>query len=174
MNIKELKSSLGDYAKDVKINLGNILNLENSENSQSQILGAALACAYATKEKKLIQALENEAATILTKEELNASKIAATLMAMNNIYYRFLHLISDQSYAKLPVGLRMQGIVNNGINIKDFEFYSLAVSVLNGCGMCVDSHVKQLEKHGMSPTQIQLAAKIAAVINSTAQALAIN
>jgi alkyl hydroperoxide reductase subunit D len=68
----------------------------------------------------------------------------------------------------------MQGIVNNGINIKDFEFYSLAVSVLNGCGMCVDSHVKQLEKHGMSPTQIQLAAKIAAVINSTAQALAIN
>ncbi|MBM5783201.1 MAG: hypothetical protein FJ368_07280 [Pelagibacterales bacterium] len=67
----------------------------------------------------------------------------------------------------------MRGIIDHGIEKIDFEVFSLAVSIINGCGMCIDSHANQLIKHGMSKTQVQMTAKIAAVINSAAQVLTI-
>jgi lipoyl-dependent peroxiredoxin subunit D len=47
------------------------------------------------------------------------------------------------------------------------------VSIVNGCGMCIDAHANQLLKHGLSKAQVQMTAKIAAVINSAAQVLLI-
>ncbi len=59
-------------------------------------------------------------------------------MGMNNVYYRFLHLVEDDEYAKLPARLRMNVIGSPGIDKADFELISLAVSAVNGCGKCVD------------------------------------
>jgi alkyl hydroperoxide reductase subunit D len=73
----------------------------------------------------------------------------------------------------MPAGLRMRGIMDHGIEKVDFEVFSLAVSIINGCGMCIDAHANQLIKHGMSKNQIQMIAKIAAVVNSSAQLLKI-
>ena len=101
-------------------------------------------------------------------------KAATTIMAMNNIYYRFVHLASGEDYARMPAGLRMNVIGNPGIEKVDFELYSLAVSAINGCGMCIDAHVAQLEKAGVSKSGIQHTIKIAAVVNAAAQAFAIN
>jgi len=173
-NLEELKSAIPDYAKDVKINLGSLVSQENQVLSAKQIYGAALTSAYATKEKSLIQVMENEVQNILSEAEIKAGKTATSLMAMNNIYYRFLHISHDKEYAQMPAGLRMQGIVNHGIDKIDFEIFSLAASVVNGCGMCIDAHANQLVKHGISKTQVQMVAKIAAVINSVAQVLIIN
>lgn len=172
-NLEELKSAIPDYAKDVKINLGTLVNQENQVLTPKQVFGSALASAYATKEKSLIKVMENEVQNILSEEEIKAVKSAASLMAMNNIYYRFVHISHDKEYSQMPAGLRMQGIMNHGIDKIDFEVFSLAVSIVNGCGMCIDAHANQLLKHGLSKAQVQMTAKIAAVINSAAQVLLI-
>ncbi len=172
-NLEELKTVLPEYAKDIKINLGTLVSEQNQVLTLKQILGAALTSAYVTKHKKLIQVIENEAQKILSDAEINGVKIATSLMAMNNIYYRFLHISHDKEYSQMPAGLRMQGIANHGIDKIDFEIFSLAASVVNGCGMCIDAHANQLVKHGISKTQVQMTAKIAAVINSVAQILVI-
>ena len=172
-NLEGLKSVIPDYAKDVKINLGTLLSQENQVLTAKQIFGAALTSAYVTKEKTLIRVLENEVQNILSEAEVRAAKTAAVLMGMNNIYYRFLHISADKEYGQMPAGLRMQGIKNHEIDKNDFEIFSLAASVVNGCGMCIDAHANQLVKHGITKSQVQTVAKIAAVINSAAQLLVI-
>ncbi len=91
-------------------------------------------------------------------------------MAMNNIYYRSLHLMADHSYLKLPAKLRMNAIGNPGIPKSDFELYCLAVSAVNGCGMCLDSHEKVLRNH-FTQEGIQSALRIAAVVHAVAATL---
>ena len=65
-------------------------------------------------------------------------------MAMNNVYYRFVHLVSNPEYGTMPARLRMNFIGSHGIDKDDFELFSLAVSAMNGCGMCIDSHERVL------------------------------
>lgn len=165
--MQNLLAQIPSYAKDAKINMQNLLGSEVL--TKKQILGAALACAYSTKDRDVIAALESEAKDILSTPEIDAAKTASVLMAMNNLYYRFLHLSEDKEYSQMQAGLRMQGIMNHGIDKIDFEIFSLAVSVLNGCGMCIDAHAKALLNHGISKQQVQMVAKIASVINSLAQ-----
>jgi alkyl hydroperoxide reductase subunit D len=172
-NLENLIAQIPPYGRDCKINLQNILNQELQILSQKQVIGCALAAALATKEKKLIHAFSEKAKEILSENELNAVKTAASLMAMNNIYYRFTYMTSDKEYAAMPAGLRMQGIANHGIDKIDFEMFSLVASIINGCAICVDAHEKQLANHQIDKKQIQMLAKIAAVINSIAQILLI-
>ena len=87
---------------------------------------------------------------------------------MNNIYYRFTHLVSDAEYAKLPARLRMNVMANPGIDKIDFELCSIAVSAIKGCGMCVDSHEKTLRQHGVSLQTVQSAVRIASVLQAVA------
>jgi alkyl hydroperoxide reductase subunit D len=172
-DLESLKNAIPTYAKDVKINLQTLISLENQALTTKQVFGAALASAYATKEKTLIKVLQNEVQNILSAVEITGVKTAAALMAMNNIYYRFLHISADKEYSQMAAGLRMKGIVEHGIEKIDFEIFALAVSIINGCGMCIDAHANQLLKHGLSKSQIQMVAKIAAVVNSAAQVLVI-
>ena len=53
----------------------------------------------------------------------------------------------------------------------DFELWSLAVSAVNGCGMCLDSHEAELKKHGVPADRIQAALRIAAVVNAVSRVL---
>ena len=165
----ELKNRIPDYAKDVRLNLASILTPEGAPDlTQDQIYGVALASAYAVKNSDIIDALLAEQ---IPAEIVQAAKSAASIMAMNNIYYRFLHLVSDKEYGKLPAKLRMNVIGSPGVPKVDFELYSIAVSAINGCGMCMDAHARELEKHGVSKLTVQSAVRIAAVINSVAQSL---
>lgn len=70
---------------------------------------------------------------------------------------------------RLPANLRMNIIANPGIDKKDFELYSLAVSAINGCGLCIDAHANTLIKAGLSKHSIQHVIRIAAVLNGLAQ-----
>lgn len=172
MTIENLKNQIQDYGKDIRINLTSITAGGNGLEL-NQALGIALASAYSTKNKTVMENILAEAQGKLSEAELNATKTAATLMAMNNIYYRFTHLVSDEEFQKMPAGLRMQGIATHGINKLDFELYSLAVSAINGCGMCMDSHTKSSAAHGATNQTVQAAVKIAAIINAAAQAIEI-
>lgn len=175
MNIQELKSQFGEYAKDIKLNLGTILTEEGAPDlKQNQIYGIALASAYSVQSHELIQAILSEVSQTLSEAEIQAAKAAATVMAMNNIYYRFSHLVNDPEYRQMPAKLRMNVIGNSGIAKVDFELMSLAVSAINGCGMCIDAHVHEVTKAGISKTGVQSAIRIASVIAAAAQAIVIN
>ncbi len=127
-----------------------------------------LACAHGTGYRPIVAAAEAEIADRLGEACANAARAAAAVMAMNNVYYRFVHLASNPIYATLPAKLRMNVIGNPGIDKADFELFSLAVSAMNGCGMCIDSHERVLTQHGINVETIQAAARIAAVMKAAA------
>jgi alkyl hydroperoxide reductase subunit D len=175
MSIEQLKNKLPDYAKDIKLNLTSVLTEEGaSDLSQKQIYSIALSAAYALKNSSLIGDIFAEASTLLSDTDIHAAKAAATIMAMNNIYYRFVHLTSDKSFSSLPAKLRMNVIGNPGIDKIDFELNCLAVSAINGCGMCIDAHTNELIKAGVSKLGIQSAVRIASVLNAVSTGIEIS
>lgn len=174
MTLDNLKDSIPDFAKDVRLNLSSVLTPEGAPDlTQNQIYGIALASAYATRDQKVIEAITAESAGKISAEEVTAAKSAASIMAMNNVYYRFLHLAHDEEVSKLPAKLRMNVIGAPGIPKVDFELYSLAVSAINGCGMCMEAHLREVTKSGVTKLGAQSSVRIAAVINSVAQSLQI-
>ena len=169
MSIPDLARTIPDYAKDLRLNIGSLLG-EPTLNDQRKY-GLLVACAHATGHLALIRAAEAEATPKLTPEALTAAKAAAAVMAMNNVYYRFTHLAGNKDYAKMPARLRMNIIGAPGIEKVDFELFSLAVSAINGCGMCIDAHEKVLAQHDVKPEVIQAAVRLAAVVQGIAATL---
>ncbi|WP_241971648.1 MULTISPECIES: carboxymuconolactone decarboxylase family protein [Idiomarina] len=167
MAIADYKQLLGDHGKDTKLNLSSLFNsVDTSGLTTDQFYGTALSLAYSLGDEELIQTIENETGDKVEDNVKQAAKLAATLMAMNNVYYRFLHLSSDKQFSKMPAGLRMNAMANPGVDKADFELFSLAVSALNGCGLCIDSHVKTLVQHDVTAQAIQTSIKLAAVLNA--------
>ena len=169
MIFSELAKTLPDYAKDLRLNVSS--RLTEQLLSDQQKWGTIVAVAHACAHKPLIDAAEAEAATKLGPEAMNAAKAAASIMAMNNIYYRFTYMASRPDYKTMPAKLRMNVIGTPGIEKADFELYSLAVSTVNGCGMCLDAHDKVLAQHGVGADKIQAAVRIAAVVHAVARTL---
>jgi alkyl hydroperoxide reductase subunit D len=171
----ETKLEIKDYARDIKLNLSSVLKTDpESALTENQIHAIALACAFATRNSDLVDFVLSAAQGKISEVEINAAKSAASIMAMNNVYYRFVHLVSNPEYSKLPAKLRMNAIGNSGVSKIDFELYCLAVSAINGCGLCIDSHVKTLENSGVDKYSVQHTIRIAAVINAVAQSIFIN
>ena len=169
MSLDTLKSQLPDYAKDIKLNLGAITR--ETALTEQQLYGTLLASALASRNAEVIKAAAAEANPHLSDEAKSAAKAAAAVMGMNNIYYRFVHLVSDQTYQTLPARLRMNVIANPGVDKADFELWSLAVSAVNGCGLCIDSHEQVLRKANISSEAVQAAVKVAAIIHAVAATL---
>ena len=166
MALKEFADSLPDYAKDLRLNISSILSDQLLGDDRKY--GLLLACAHGTGYKPIVEAAETEVDGKLSAEVANAARGAAALMAMNNVYYRFVHLSSNPEYGTLPAKLRMNFIGSHGIAKDDFELFSIAVSAMNGCGACIDSHEKVLQQHGVKAETIQSAARIGAVMKALA------
>lgn len=169
MSFDALRDTLPDYAKDIRLNMGSLAS--DQTLSEQQKWGAFLACAHAIGEPSLLRAVEAEVVSKMEPAAATAAKAAAAIMAMNNIYYRSLHLLHNEEYRTLRAGLRMNILANPGVDKGDFELWSLAVSAVNGCGMCLDSHEAELRKRGFAAAQVQTALKIAAVVNAAAAVL---
>lgn len=174
MSFEQLKQQVPDFAKDIRLNLSNLFgNMAQSGLSESQFYGTALAIAYSLKNKRIIDSLLTDGEAHLSFEVQEAAKIAATIMAMNNIYYRAIHLAENKELSLMPANLRMNAMTNSGVPRVDFELFALAVSSINGCGMCIHSHVKQLLEHEVSKVEIQTVLRLAAVLNALALTLTI-
>lgn len=166
MTLENIKSAIPECAKDIKLNLSNLLNtIDQSGLTEVQFYGISLAVAYALKNNDIINMLKSNTDS-LSDNVINAAKIAAVLMSMNNVYYRAVHLSEDKGLISMPAGLRMNGIMQSGIDKIDFELMSLGISAINGCGMCISSHIKQLVHHGVTQQGIQTTLKLAAVLNA--------
>jgi len=165
-SLKEFGDTLPDYAKDLRLNLSSLLSDQLLGDQRKY--GLILACAHGSGYRPLVAAAEAECVPKLTPEAAKAARSAAAVMAMNNVYYRFVHLASNPVYATLPAKLRMNAIGSHGIDKADFELFSLAVSAMNGCGMCIDSHEKVLQQHEVKAETIQSAARVAAIMQAVA------
>jgi lipoyl-dependent peroxiredoxin subunit D len=167
-----LRDSIPDYARDLSLNLGSVLAPTGAPGlTATQIWAVALASAIASRNVAFTRDIEALAANHLDAAYVRAARAAAAIMGMNNVYYRFLHLVGDAEYAQLPARLRMNVIGSPGIPKSDFELLSLAVSAINGCGMCIESHEKQLRQHGLTREAIQSAVRIAATVHAVARVL---
>jgi alkyl hydroperoxide reductase subunit D len=167
--MEEIYPLFPDYARDLKVNLQNVL--KQAELTEQQTWGTAVACAIAARNPQITRAVLKEAAARLSPEAMHASKAAAAIMGMNNIYYRFLHLSGNESFGRIPARLRMQGIRSHGSDPLDFELWCTAVSAVNGCGTCIASHEKTLRDKGVSEETILAAIRIASVIHGSAAVL---
>jgi lipoyl-dependent peroxiredoxin subunit D len=167
-----IRDAIPDYARDLRLNLGSVLSTTGAPGlSEKQIWAVALASAIASRNAELTRDFEALAAAHLDAAHINGARAAAAIMGMNNVYYRFLHLVEDPEYAQLPARLRMNVIGNPGIDKLDFELLSLAVSAINGCGTCVASHERQLRKHEFTRETVQSAVRIAATVHAVARVL---
>lgn len=169
MSLEALSARIPDFAKDVRLNLSSMLRDEVLSDEKKW--GLLLACAITTRNAEVAKAAEADAAAHLSDAARNAARSAAAIMAMNNVYYRFTHLASNKDYAKLPAKLRMQVIANPGVDKVTFELWALAVSAINGCGMCIDSHEQVLREGGATTEEIHTAARFAAILQSVAVAI---
>jgi alkyl hydroperoxide reductase subunit D len=170
--LEELRDSLPEYARDLRLNLASVLSPSGAPGlTQQQIWGVALAAAIASRHAPFAHAIEALSAAHLGAAERQAARAAAAIMGMNNVYYRFLHLVEDPDYRSLPPRLRMSVIGAPGIDKRDFELLSLAVSAINGCGACIAAHERQLRAQGMDREAVQSAVRIAATIHAVAGVL---
>jgi alkyl hydroperoxide reductase subunit D len=172
MSLQDLRNALPDYAKDLKLNLDSVLSEAGSPGIDGkQVRAIALASAIAGRHAPLVAAVEAFASGQLSPEEINGAKAAAAMMAMNNVYYRATHMIHNDEYGTMRAGLRMNIIANPGIDKMTFELACLAVSAINGCGACLDSHERTLRQHEVSAQGVQSALKIGAVMHAVAVTL---
>ncbi|MBS0960282.1 carboxymuconolactone decarboxylase family protein [Acetobacter thailandicus] len=167
MSIDALKNRIPDYAKDLRLNLSSLAN--DVTLTPQQLAGTFVASALASRNDEVIKAVTAEFSDRLSPEALNAAKSAAAIMSMNNIYYRFVHMAGDE-YAKMPAQLRMSVIGRPGVEKEDFELWSLAVSAINGCELCITSHEK-IVREALGAQAVQTAARIAATVHGVAVTL---
>jgi alkyl hydroperoxide reductase subunit D len=145
--------------------------LQQTELTKQQIWGTAVASAVASRNPQLLETILTEAMTQVEPQLIEAAKGAAAVMAMNNVYYRFLHLTKHEKYATMPARLRMSIIRSHGVDAADLELWCEAVSAINGCGACVESHDKIVREKGINEEAVLGAIRIASVIHGLATVL---
>lgn len=172
MNIDPIKNLVPEFAKDIRLNVSSVLKDSGAPGlDEKQIALVVLATAYGARNAELSRASEAAVADVLSDTDIEAARAAAAIMGMNNVYYRFLHLVENEEYSKLPARLRMNILANPGVDRVTFELMSLAVSAINGCGACLASHEKVVRKHGLEAVAVQSAVRIAAVMHAAATAI---
>lgn len=167
--IEALRETISDPARDIKLNLQSVL--QPGTLTPAQRWGVAIASAVAAHNPTLRDAIISDAQAEVGAEVIDDALAAAALMAMNNVYYRFRHLVGKPSYSQMPARLRMQRIAKPATNKADFELFCLVVSAINACEMCIRSHEEVVLKGGISEEQVHDAVRIASTINAAAVAL---
>jgi lipoyl-dependent peroxiredoxin subunit D len=168
MSVENLKSALPEYAKDLKLNLGSISR--TTILNEEQLWGTLLASAAATRNTQVVAEIGAEATNYLSAEAYQAALGAASIMGMNNVFYRGRGFL-DGRYDDLRPGLRMNIIGNPGADKANFELWSFAVSSINGCSHCVAAHEQTLREAGVGREAILEALKAAAIVSGVAQAI---
>lgn len=164
--LKSLSESWPDSARDIRLNLQVVL--QEGALSPRLRFGVALASAIASRQTELRDAVLRDGKAVLDEAMIDDAQAAAVLMSMNNVYYRFRHMMAKEVYQTLPARLRMNRIANPKTDKGSFELLCLAVSAIHGCQMCVQSHEASVIAHGISEAQVNDAVRIAAVVHAAA------
>lgn len=163
--VEIIKDSIPDHSKDIKLNLDSVIN--RSPLSVEDTHACALVAALAAGNGELAYAIMTSGELDNFIAEMEAAKTAASLMAMNNVWYPYVEMTGDPELKGLPAGLRMNAYATHaGVSKKKFELYALVASIIGKCHFCVKNHYDVLRKEGMTVQELHHAGKIAAVINA--------
>ena len=166
--VDQLKEGLPDYAKDTRLNIDAVV--KRSTLTAEEAEAVALAATFATGNTKLWTWIQSQ---IADQKEAEAAITAASLMAMNNVWYPYVEMVDDANLAGLPAQLRMNAIATHGGTTKGrFEAYSLAASIVGKCHFCVKAHYDTLKKEGYTVEQLRDIGRIAAVMTAVSRVMA--
>lgn len=158
------------YLRDLKLNLSSTLTSEHLSAKEIGLIG--LSIAVNNNNKPLADfytrfAEQNEA----TAAEIAEAVSCASLLASNNVFYRFRHFTQKEKYSQIPARIRMQIMMKPVTGKEFFELLSLAVSAVNGCEMCVNAHEDSLIKLGTTEERIFDAVRIASLVTATGKVI---
>jgi alkyl hydroperoxide reductase subunit D len=166
-----VRGAIPEVAKDIKVNLQSVL--QGGALSPAQRWGVAIAASVASRNPALREAVLADARREVDEAVVEDALAAAVLMAMNNVYYRFRHMVGKPSYAAKPARLRMMRLAKPAAEKLDFELFALAVSAINACETCIQAHEKVVVDGGLTEDHVNDAVRIAATIHAAAVALEI-
>ncbi len=167
--IEQLREAMPPFARDIQLNLSSVL--QGGALNDDQRWGVALACAIAAGDPSLCEAVLKDASARVGEDVIDDARAAAVLMAMNNVFYRFRHMVGKESYASKPARLRMNRIAQPKTGKATFELFCLAVSAINGCEACIRSHEHAVLEGGLTEDHVHDAVRIAATVRAAAVAL---
>lgn len=170
-SVDAIRAALPEPAKDIKLNLQAVL--QGGSLSPAQRWGVAIASAVAARSPVLRDALIADARGEVDATVVEDALAAAALMSMNNVYYRFRHLVGKPTYSEKPARLRMNRLAKPAASKLDFELFALAVSAINGCETCMRAHESVVVNGGLTEDHVHDAVRIAATVAATAVALEI-
>ncbi|MGD8426814.1 MAG: carboxymuconolactone decarboxylase family protein [Balneolaceae bacterium] len=153
------------YIKDLRINIKNTLKSDHLSEKETALLALAIAANF--RNDKLMEYFRNlsekEGAA---SEEIGDTIACTSLLAANNVFYRFRHFVDKESYNKMSARIKMNIMAKPKLEKEFFELVSLAVSAANGCERCVKSHEQSLIKMESREERIFDAVRLASVITS--------
>ena len=165
--VDDIKNGLPDYAKDTRLNIDAVVKRSTLPAEEAEAV--ALAAAFATGNTRLWTWMQSQ---IADAKEAEAAITAASLMAMNNVWYPYVEMAGDENLTGLPAQLRMNAIATHGGTTKArFEAYSLAASIVGKCHFCVKAHYDTLKKEGYTVEQLRDIGRIAAVITAVSRVM---
>lgn len=153
------------YVRDLRINLKNVLGSQSFNPKEAYLL--ALSIAVNEKNDILINSFKDKAKENAANEAEIAETIAcASMLAVNNVFYRFKHFIksTNENYQNMPAGIKMNVMMNLVLGKEFFELVSLAISAVNGCESCVNSHEASVKNLGASEARIFDTIRLASII----------
>jgi alkyl hydroperoxide reductase subunit D len=166
--VDQLKEGIPDYAKDTRLNIDAVIKRSTLAPEEAQAV--ALAAAFATGNTRLWTWIQSQ---IADQKEAEAAVTAASLMAMNNVWYPYMEMAGDDNLSGLPAQLRMNAITTHGGTTRArFEAYSLAASIVGKCHFCVKAHYDTLKKEGYTVEQLRDIGRIAAVMAAVSRVMA--
>ena len=167
-SIDLINEALPESAKDIRLNVQSVLR--ESSLTPAQTWGVAVASAATARNRALLDAVVADALAVTDAAVVDDALAAAALMAMNNVYYRFRHMVGKAAYAQKPARLRMNRLAKPATSKADLELFSLAASAINGCEVCVQAHEKAVLDAGLTEDNVHDAVRIAATIHAAAVA----
>ncbi len=161
--LDKLTDTESRYLRDLRVNLKTALAAETLTQKEAYLI--ALASAANEENSSLTQAFEAKAIENGAElGEVSEAIACASLLATNNILYRFRHFAHKDVYEQFPARVKMNIMANPVLGKEFFELVSLAVSAINGCERCVAAHEASVLKLGATEARIFDAIRIAAVV----------
>ncbi|TWR29990.1 alkylhydroperoxidase [Mucilaginibacter pallidiroseus] len=165
-----LETGESRYLRDLKLNFTSTLTSEHINAKECALLG--LSTAVNNNNTALInfyiaKAKEADA----TDADIAEAVGCASLLASNNVFYRFRHFTQKEKYTQIPARIRMQLMMKPVTGKEFFELMSLAISAVNGCEMCVNAHEDSLIKLGTTEERIFDAVRIASLVTATGKVI---
>ena len=174
MSVENLKNSLPEYAKDLKLNLSSLAR--TTVLNEQQLWGTLLARPRPPQSATVLREIAEEAADDAVGRGVQRRARRRVDHGHEQRRSTAPRASSDGEYDdQVRAGLRMNIIGNPGVEKADFELWSLAVSAINGChALPRSARERRSARKVLDARSILEAAASAAIVAGVAQAVEAN